>query len=63
MPLPPLEEQHRIIAKVDELMTDCDKLEAQVAITRTESDGLLESVLHHALNDAPEVSEQLAAQA
>lgn len=29
MPLPPIEEQHRIIAKVDELMALCDQLEAQ----------------------------------
>ena len=27
IPLPPLEEQHRIVAKVDQLMAQCDVLE------------------------------------
>jgi type I restriction enzyme S subunit len=49
IPLPPLPEQHRIEAKVDELMALCDRLEAQLNTTRTESSRLLEAVLHEAL--------------
>lgn len=51
-PLPPLAEQHRIVAKVDELMALCDKLEAQLTTTRTDSRRLLEAVLHEALAPA-----------
>jgi type I restriction enzyme, S subunit len=49
IPLPPLAEQRRIVAKVDELMSLCDRLEGQLAATRTESRHLLEAVLHEAL--------------
>lgn len=52
LPLPPLAEQHRIVAKVDELMAVCDQLEAQLAATQTESRRLLKAVLHQALNGA-----------
>jgi type I restriction enzyme S subunit len=48
-PLPPLAEQQRIVAKVDELMAFCDKLEASLSTAQTETSRLLESVLHHAL--------------
>jgi type I restriction enzyme S subunit len=48
-PLPPLAEQHRIVAKVDELMALCDQLEAQLANTAADSRRLLEAVLHEAL--------------
>ena len=49
IPLAPLAEQRRIVAKVDELMSLCDRLEALLTTTRTESRCLLEAVLHRAL--------------
>lgn len=48
-PLPPLAEQHRIVAKVDALMALCDQLEAQLATTQTDSRRLLEAVLNETL--------------
>jgi type I restriction enzyme S subunit len=48
-PLPPLAEQSRIVAKVDELMALCDQLEAQLTTTQTDSRRLLEAVLEAAL--------------
>jgi type I restriction enzyme, S subunit len=50
VPLPPLVEQHRIVAKVGELMTVCDRLEAQLTTTQTESRHLLEAVLYESLS-------------
>ncbi|MDF0664956.1 MAG: restriction endonuclease subunit S [Nitrospira sp.] len=50
--LPPLAEQQRIVAKVDELMTLCDQLDAQLATTQTDSRRRLEAVLHEALAPA-----------
>ena len=50
-PLPPLAEQQRIVAKVDELMALCDALEAQLTTTANTSRQLLEAVLHQVLDD------------
>ena len=50
IPLPPLPEQLRIVAKVDELMALCDQLEASLTTAQTEASRLLESVLYNALN-------------
>jgi type I restriction enzyme S subunit len=47
--VPLIAEQHRIVAKVEELMALCDRLEAQLASAQTESRRLLEAVLHEAL--------------
>lgn len=52
IPLPPLAEQHRIVAKVDELMTLCDQLEASLTTDEQARSSLLEAVLHHSLEPA-----------
>lgn len=49
IPLPPLAEQHRIVAKVDELMVLCDRLEAALTTADTTRTRLLEALLHEAL--------------
>jgi len=51
-PLPPLAEQQRIVAKVDELMALCDQLETQLTTTQSESRHLLEAILHEAITPA-----------
>jgi type I restriction enzyme S subunit len=53
VPLSPLAEQHRIVAKVDELMALCDQLETQLTTTQTDNRRLLEAVLHQTLAENP----------
>lgn len=45
-PIPPLEEQHRIVAKVDELMSLCDALEAQTEASISAHQILVETLLN-----------------
>jgi type I restriction enzyme S subunit len=49
IPIPPLAEQKRIVAKVDELMAICDQLEKQLETQQKDSRRLLEALLHEAL--------------
>jgi type I restriction enzyme S subunit len=62
VPLPPLAEQHRIVAKVEALMALCDRLEASLAAGDDARRRLLASVLHHALrpDEAPAPALELA---
>lgn len=46
VPLPPLTEQRRIVARVDELMALCDQLEVSIAKAETTRSRLLGSTLH-----------------
>ncbi|MGE9271085.1 MAG: restriction endonuclease subunit S [Verrucomicrobiales bacterium] len=60
IPLPPLAEQHRIVAKVDALMALCDRLAAALATADSTRARLLEALLHEALepgNEALEAAE------
>jgi type I restriction enzyme, S subunit len=49
VPLPPLAEQKRIVAKVDELMLICDQLETQIESQQKGRRQLLDALLHEAL--------------
>jgi type I restriction enzyme, S subunit len=49
IPLPPLAEQKRIVAKVDELMLICNQLENQLESQQKGRRHLLEALLHEAL--------------
>jgi type I restriction enzyme S subunit len=49
IPVAPLAEQRRIVAKLDELMALCGSLDVHLANVRAESRHLLDAVLHEAL--------------
>ena len=60
VPVPPLAEQHRIAAKVDELMALCDRLKASLATSDHTRRRMLDALLHDAL--APASREMEAAE-
>lgn len=57
IPIPPLAEQHRIVAKVDALMALCDRLEAALITAETSRTRLLNALLHEALTPATPIPE------
>jgi len=50
IPLPPLSEQHRIVAKLEQLMRHCDELEQSIKLSQTQNEQLLQQVLREALS-------------
>lgn len=50
IPLPPIDEQHRIVAKVDELMTLCDQLKSRLQTSQQTQLALAESLVEGALS-------------
>jgi type I restriction enzyme, S subunit len=56
IPLPPLAEQHRIVAKVDELMALCDQLESAKTDREQSRDRLMAASLHR-LNQPADAAE------
>ncbi|MGF1574726.1 MAG: restriction endonuclease subunit S [Cyanophyceae cyanobacterium] len=45
IPIPPLPEQHRIVAKVDQLMALCDRLEEAITASQSKQTDLLNAVM------------------
>lgn len=52
IPVPPAAEQHRIVAKVDELMAICERLKADLGTARQRQATLAETLIESALEAA-----------
>jgi type I restriction enzyme, S subunit len=55
IPIPPLPEQRRIVAKVNELMALVDQLEEQLCAATKQGGALLESAVHELLSPSAEI--------
>jgi type I restriction enzyme S subunit len=61
LPLPPLEEQNRIVAKVDQLMNLCDVIETKLNQAQKLSESLTASMVNHIFSAAEENANASAA--
>jgi type I restriction enzyme, S subunit len=52
VPIPPLAEQHRIVTKVNELMTLCDSLKARLAAAQTNQLHLADTIVEQAVSSS-----------
>jgi len=52
IPAAPLSEQHRIVAKVDELMALCEQLKARLSDAQTTQLHLADAVVENALSSS-----------
>lgn len=59
VPLPPLAEQHRIVAKVDVLMAICDELEQRLTEAKTHQSAFAAAAVHHLDLNASQNHEEL----
>lgn len=50
IPLPPLEEQHHIVAKLDTLFIHADEVESTIAAELTRAEQLRQSLFEHAFS-------------
>lgn len=50
LPIPPREEQDRILASIEHFMSICDTLEAKLTQAQSDSEKLMEATVHHLLN-------------
>ena len=51
IPIPPIAEQHRIVAKVDELMVLCDRIECSLITVEDSRRQLLDALLAEAMSE------------
>jgi type I restriction enzyme S subunit len=57
LPIPPLDEQNRIVAKVNQLTSLCDELEAKLRQAEADSEKLMNAAVNHVLDSVRNVSE------